>query len=87
MIEHLENPVEFLTGLRAMLKPGGSAFVTTALTAPNADHIYLYNECSEVVDQLEKAGFLVVDEFKEERAYEPRIEDEAVPRIAAFIVH
>jgi SAM-dependent methyltransferase len=86
VIEHLEDPVAFLRGLRAMLKSGGTAFVTTALTAPNADHIYLYNECQEVVDQLEAAGF-VVDEYREEPAYEPRTEGEAVPRIAAFIAH
>jgi SAM-dependent methyltransferase len=85
VLEHLEDPVTFLKGLRAMLRPGGQAFITTALTAPNADHIYLYTVCAEVVDQLQAAGF-VVEEYREERAYEPR-KDEPVPRIAAFIVH
>mgnify|MGYP001558738242 CR=1 FL=1 len=84
VLEHLEDPVTFLKRLRAMLRKGGSGFITAAITAPNADHIYLYNEPRDIIAQLEEAGFELID-FLEEKGYES-IAEEPVPRIAAFIV-
>ena len=84
VLEHLEDPVAFLKRLRAMLRKGGSGFITAAITAPNADHIYLYNEPQDIIVQLEEAGFGLVD-FLEERGYEP-LANKPVPRIAAFVV-
>ena len=84
VLEHLEDPVAFLKRLRAMLRKGGSGFITAAITAPNADHIYLYNEPRDIIAQLEEADFGLID-FHEEKGYEP-IAGEPVPRIAAFVV-
>lgn len=84
VLEHLEDPVPFLRGLAGMLTREGVGFITAALTAPNADHIYLYNDVDEVLSQLDEAG-LRADLFQEEIAYEPKV-DEPVPRVAAFIV-
>jgi 2-polyprenyl-3-methyl-5-hydroxy-6-metoxy-1,4-benzoquinol methylase len=84
VLEHLEKPVAFLKVLRRMLQDGGKAFITAAITAPNEDHIYLYNEVGDVEAQLLEAGFSVLD-FQEDIAYEPK-KDEPVPRLAAFIV-
>ena len=84
VLEHLEHPIPFLRGVARMLSKHGVGFITAALTAPNADHIYLYNEVDEVISQLDEAG-LRTDLFQEEIAYEPKA-DEPVPRVAAFIV-
>jgi SAM-dependent methyltransferase len=84
VLEHLEDPVAFIKGLKAMLAPGGFGFVTAAITAPNEDHIYLYNNCDEVKKELELGGF-EVHEWQEDLAYEPKA-GEPVPRIGAFIV-
>lgn len=84
VLEHLEDPVEFLVALRTMLRPAGRAFITAAITAPNADHIYLYEDVAAVEAQLVEAGFEVLD-WREDIAYEPRAA-EPVPRLAAFIV-
>lgn len=84
VLEHLEDPVAFITGLKAMLAPGGYGFITAAITAPNEDHIYLYNNCEEVKKELCLGGFKVV-EYQEDLAYAPK-KDEPVPRIGAFIV-
>lgn len=84
VLEHLDDPLSYLHALRARLAPGGLAFITAAITAPNEDHIYLYNNPQEVAAQLEAAAFRVLD-FQEDVAYAPKA-DEPVPRLAAFIV-
>ncbi len=85
VLEHLEDPQSFLDALARMLAPGGFGLISAALTAPNADHIYLYNEPGEVIGQMEKAGFKIVD-FIHDAAYEPRKPSDSVPRNVAVIV-
>lgn len=46
-----------------MLRPGGKAFITAALNAPNADHIYLYRTSEEVKVQLADTGFAIEQYF------------------------
>lgn len=84
VLEHLEDPVSFIKGLKHMLSPGGYAFITAAITAPNEDHIYLYNCCEDVIAELKAGGFELV-EYQEDIAYAPKA-DEPVPRIGAFVV-
>jgi 2-polyprenyl-3-methyl-5-hydroxy-6-metoxy-1,4-benzoquinol methylase len=84
VLEHLSDPQLFLNNLRKLLKKGGYGFLTAALTAPNADHIYLYWTPEEVIQQIEKAGFSVI-KYCEDIAYEAE-EGEHVPKLAAFIV-
>ena len=85
VLEHLHDPQLFLSNLRKLLKSGGHGFITAALTAPNADHIYLYWTPDEVIKQLVSAGFKVED-YIEELAYDATKPGEYVPKIAAFIV-
>ena len=85
VLEHLENPQDFLFALRKILRPNGKAFITAALNAPNADHIYLYKTPLEVIKQLELADFTVEQTFTA-RAHHPRLKGTPVPEIAAFIV-
>ena len=84
VLEHLSNPQLFLNNLRKLLKTGGYGFITAALTAPNADHIYLYWTPEDVIKQLKTAGFTIID-FVEELAYEG-MSGEHVPKLGAFIV-
>ncbi len=84
VLEHLEDPLSFLKALQGMLEPGGLGLISAAITAPNADHIYLYNEMSEVISQLNAAGFKVLS-FREDRAYEPK-PGESVPVNGVAIV-
>ncbi len=85
VLEHLEDPLSFLKGLYRMLAPGGLGLIAAAVTAPNADHIYLYRSAEEVVEQVQKAGFNVI-EYRDDAAYEPRNPQESVPRNALLLV-
>lgn len=85
VLEHLEDPVTFLRALRRILKPGGLGFITAALNAPNADHIYLYRSPLEVAEQLVTAGFHV-QQYQSAFAYAPRKNSRYIPEISAFIV-
>ena len=85
VLEHLEEPQLFLNFLTRMLKPGGYGIISAAITAPNADHIFLYHNSDQVASQLVKAGFKIVDSTVD-NAYDPRSEKEVVPVNAAFIV-
>jgi len=55
-----------------------------SITAPEADHIYLYWSADDVIRQLTAAGFKVLD-YQEEPGYRGQ-PGEPVPKVAAFIV-
>lgn len=86
VLEHLEQPVEFLKALRRVLVPGGKAFITAALNAAHTDHIYLYRNAGEVEAQLAEAGF-VTEQFFVGQAYAPPRPGLPVPLAAAFVVY
>ena len=84
VLEHLEDPLALLVGLRAMTKQGGRLFVTAALNAANADHIYLYRTPQEVLAQVEAAG-LHVEHFFFANAYAPPRAGVPVPGAIAVV--
>jgi SAM-dependent methyltransferase len=84
VLEHLPDPVRFLSRLRAMLRQGGHGYIAVAVTAPQADHIYLYWEPADVITHLNAAGFEVVD-YSAEPGYEGA-PGEIVPKVVAFLV-
>lgn len=86
VLEHLDDPVSFLKCLRRNLAPGGKAFITAALNAAHADHIYLYRKGDEVLDHLIEAGFTLEQSFIA-AAYKPSAIGVPVPQAAAFIVY
>lgn len=86
VLEHLESPVDFLRALRRVLKPGGKAFVTAALNAAHADHIYLYRHAGDVEAQIVEAGFAIEQYFVGQASAPPR-PGVPVPAVAAFVVY
>jgi SAM-dependent methyltransferase len=85
VLEHLEDPVTFLRGLRSALRPGGKAFITAAVNAAHADHIYLYRDAGAVWKHLEAAGFTIEQSFAA-TAFAAPGPGVPVPVAAAFVV-
>lgn len=57
LLEHLEDPAEMLRTLRKMCN--GTAFIATAINAPNRDHVYLFRSAAEVIDLLHETGWKI----------------------------
>ena len=85
VLEHLEDPQSFLNQLYKMMEPNGLGFISAAISAPNADHIYQYNNLNEVLKQLETAGFKIISS-REDHAYQGKTPDELVPINGVAIV-
>ncbi len=61
LVEHLENPDKIFRVMYHLLRPGGRAFVTGALTAAQIDHIYEFRNESELVCMAEAQGLRVLE--------------------------
>jgi SAM-dependent methyltransferase len=85
VLEHLEDPVTFLSALRAALAPGGRAFVTAALNAAHVDHIHLYTTIEDVIAETREAEFDVEQAFLA-NAHAPTAPGLPVPSVAALIL-
>lgn len=86
VLEHLDDPVAFLRGLRRCMAPGAKAFITAAVNAAHSDHIYLYRNGGEVLEHLHEAGF-TMEQYYVGAAYKPTSVGVPVPEAAAFIVY
>ena len=62
VLEHVEDPLAFLKGLKALAAPGAHIFITTCLNAPAIDHIYLFRTQSDVADLFAAAGMTIKDQ-------------------------
>lgn len=61
LIEHLETPEKLLEAIAHLLKPGGKAFLSGALTAAQVDHIFEFRRESEFVVMAEQQGLRVLE--------------------------
>ncbi len=85
MLEHLEQPGNFIKSFATALKPGALAYVSLALTAAQTDHIYEFQCESEGILLAEAAGF----ELLESRVARPKRsipKTKYIPRVQAMIL-
>ena len=61
VLEHVENPSVFLRRIYQLALDNASVFITTAINAPQPDHIYLFNNLKEVIDLIENNHFTIID--------------------------
>lgn len=85
VLEHLEDPVPFIKALRAMVTDRGKAFITAAINAPHADHIYHYRGVGDVMAHLREGGF-AIEQYFGAFAGPPAGQGIPVAEVAAFIV-
>jgi len=65
VLEHVENPLQLLLKIYNLLSDDGVLFFTTPTNAPAIDHIYLFNNVSEIQALVKAAGF----EIESERSF------------------
>jgi 2-polyprenyl-3-methyl-5-hydroxy-6-metoxy-1,4-benzoquinol methylase len=61
VLEHVENPELFLRRVYQLSSDDAYIFITTAINAPQPDHIYLFNNLKEVIALVENEGFTIID--------------------------
>jgi 2-polyprenyl-3-methyl-5-hydroxy-6-metoxy-1,4-benzoquinol methylase len=61
VIEHVENPLEFIKKAEELLKPSGILFLTTCLNAPAIDHLYNWDSIMHLEAQLTSGNLVVED--------------------------
>ena len=61
LLEHVERPDLLLEQLLRLVEPGGSAYITGAITAAAPDHIYEFQGPEEVLAMARAAGWEVRD--------------------------
>lgn len=62
VLEHVENPLDFLKQASNLITEDGYIFMTTCSNAPAIDHIYHFHNSQEIRDLIKKAGLNIVEE-------------------------
>ena len=57
MLEHVENPDDFLKKIAIIAKKKAYIFITTCINAPIIDHIYLFKDTKQIEDLFSDCGF------------------------------
>ena len=61
VLEHVEDPRSFVRRVRELVKPGGTAYITTCANSPAVDHIFLFRSADEIRALCESEGLTAVD--------------------------
>ena len=62
ILEHVENPGDFLSKAHSLLAPRGRAFITTPCNAPMIDHVFLFENRDEIRALLLSSNFRILKE-------------------------
>lgn len=62
VIEHVENPNDFLMQIKKLAKKDTFIYLSTAINSPFPDHLYHFHNKHEVYSLIEEAGLKIVDE-------------------------
>jgi len=63
VLEHVEQPGDFLAQIAALGGPDSYIHVTTCINAPAIDHIYLFRDSSEIEELITASGLQVAERY------------------------
>ena len=88
VLEHVEAPSDFLRKVYELTTNDATIFITTAINAPDPDHIYLFNNLAEIFELFEKENFTVIDYVASNANNLPleKAEKRKVPIVPGFIL-
>jgi 2-polyprenyl-3-methyl-5-hydroxy-6-metoxy-1,4-benzoquinol methylase len=88
VLEHVENPSDFLNKIYQIASDDAYIFITTAINAPQPDHIYLFNNLNEITELLAKSNFTILDFVAVNANNIPieKAEKKKIPIVVAFIL-
>jgi SAM-dependent methyltransferase len=84
LLEHVPDPRALVRQLRSSLQPGGTAFLTGAINAPQPDHIFLFRNARELLDLVEAEDLAVRSHLTVR--HPSRETDESAPEVIAMVV-
>ena len=62
MLEHVENPKDYLKKIASVAKKNAYICVTTCINAPSIDHIYLFKNLGELEDIFSQSGIRIKEQ-------------------------
>ena len=88
VLEHVENPHLFLQKIYQLASDHAVIFVTTAINAPDLDHIYQFNNLKEVTELIENENYTIIDSVVVNAYNYPleKAEKRKIPVNVAFIL-
>ena len=84
VLEHVPRPDIVMERVRDSLAPGGRAFLTAAVSAPQADHVYLFRGPEDVFAMADAAGLTVRSHLCV--VHPNRADDPSPPRVVGMVV-
>jgi 2-polyprenyl-3-methyl-5-hydroxy-6-metoxy-1,4-benzoquinol methylase len=85
LLEHLDQPQILMDAVYQALRPGGTAFVTAALTAAQMDHVTEFKTSEEVFKLAQNAGLDLVKHLEAGPQIVPKDTDK-IPRVLAMVL-
>ncbi|WP_136661019.1 methyltransferase domain-containing protein [Nitratireductor sp. XY-223] len=84
LLEHVPDPKALVGRIKESLQPGGLAFLTGAINAPQPDHIFLFRSEDELLRLVEEGGLDVHAHLTVR--HPSRADDENPPEVTAMVV-
>lgn len=63
VLEHVEEPERMMKKIYDITTDSADVYVNVLINAPAIDHIYLFHTVEEVIELMERTGFIVEDKF------------------------